>query len=65
MTFFFLLFLTFLSTHTDEGPGMCPVGGRSATLDHRCTIDPNGSGCIGGLTSASDTDGRSVIDPIG
>lgn len=50
-----------LSLTGDQGVGTDPDG---ATLDHRCTIDPNGSGCAGGL-SAADTDGRSILDPIG
>lgn len=36
-------------------------GIRSNDADHRCTIDPNG-GCVGGF---SNTDGRSILDPIG
>jgi len=36
-------------------------GIRANDADHRCTIDPNG-GCVGGF---SNTDGRSILDPIG
>ncbi len=35
----------------------------ASSTDHRCTIDPNGSGCVGGLSAS--TDGRSILDPIG
>jgi hypothetical protein len=68
-TLILLLFsLTFgsysVTTHSDEGPGMCPHGGRylgAYSSDHRCTIDPNG-GCVGDFAN---TDGRSILDPIG
>jgi hypothetical protein len=59
------LILILFSLTLDGGGAMDPNGGASATLDHRCTIDPNGSGCTGGLTATADTDGRSILDPIG
>ena len=64
ITCMYTLIVILFSLTVDGGGAMDPNGGASATLDHRCTIDPNGSSCAGGL-SAVDTDGRSILDPIG
>jgi len=55
-----LVFSLSLTSAGDDGRGIDPNGGRAAgTIDHRCTIDPNG-GCI---TAAGDR--GAGLDPNG
>jgi hypothetical protein len=59
-----LLFSLAFGLAGDEGPIIDPNGGHHLSAysgDHHCTVDPNG-GCVAGF---SNTDGRSILDPIG
>jgi hypothetical protein len=55
------LFLPAVSAPTDDGIGIDP-NGRTATLDHRCTIDPNGGPCTASTLSG---DRGAGLDPDG
>jgi len=73
-----LLSLTF-RYHTLDGGHLDPNGGRFAARgDHRCTIDPNGGPCVGGLANEGNgldphggrrftvrSDAGSAMDPNG
>ena len=56
-----LLFAPRFSVAADDGIGIDP-NGRNVTLDHRCTIDPNGGPCT---ASALSGDRGVGLDPDG
>ncbi len=45
-----LVYSLSLTATGEDGRGIDPNGGRAAsTIDHRCTIDPNGGPCTSAL----------------
>jgi hypothetical protein len=72
-TLFFLLYSLTFAAHTDEGPGMCPHGGRhqAALADDGGHLDPNGNRLAadsgGGMdpNGGHTSDAGVIIDPNG
>lgn len=55
-----LVYSLSLTATGDDGRGIDPNGGRASTIDHRCTIDPNGGSC-----TAAFGDRGAGLDPNG